>query len=159
MVYGIGCDLCSIARMEKSLLGPHGAVFARRVFGPAEQAALGLPLAEEEGTARRTAHTVASAAADFAAKEAFLKAAGTGLREPFSLCEIEAVRLPGGAPFRPCAPGLPEPAAGAAQEQPRPGRQPGHGRGAPALPRRRPLRATGQAPGRTGRRARPAQLA
>ena len=34
----------------------------------------------------------------FAAKEAFLKAAGTGLREPFSLCEIEAVRLPGGAP-------------------------------------------------------------
>ena len=80
------------------LVGPHGAVFARRVFGPAEQAALGLPLAEEEGTARRTAHTVASAAADFAAKEAFLKAAGTGLREPFSLCEIEAVRLPGGAP-------------------------------------------------------------
>ena len=63
MVYGIGCDLCSIARMEKSLLGPHGAVFARRVFGPAEQAALGLPLAEEEGTARRTAHTVASAGA------------------------------------------------------------------------------------------------
>mgnify|MGYP002947873812 CR=1 FL=1 len=98
MVYGIGCDLCSIARMEKSLLGPHGAVFARRVFGPAEQAALGLPLAEEEGTARRTAHIVASAAADFAAKEAFLKAAGTGLREPFSLCEIEAVRLPSGAP-------------------------------------------------------------
>ena len=98
MVYGIGCDLCSIARMEKSLLGPHGAVFTRRVFGPAEQAALGLPLAEKEGTARRTAHTVASAAADFAAKEAFLKAAGTGLREPFSLCEIEAVRLPGGAP-------------------------------------------------------------
>ena len=46
MVYGVGCDLCSIARMEKSLLGPHGAVFARRVFGPAEQAALSLPLAE-----------------------------------------------------------------------------------------------------------------
>ena len=41
---------------------------------------------------------MASAAADFAAKEAFLKAAGTGLREPFSLCEIEAIRLPGGAP-------------------------------------------------------------
>ena len=39
-----------------------------------------------------------SAAADFAAKEAFLKAAGTGLREPFSLCEIEAVRQENGAP-------------------------------------------------------------
>ena len=29
---------------------------------------------------------------------AFLKAAGTGLREPFSLCEIEAVRQENGAP-------------------------------------------------------------
>ena len=44
------------------------------------------------------AHRLASAAANFAAKEAFLKAAGTGLREPFSLCEIEAVRLESGAP-------------------------------------------------------------
>ena len=41
---------------------------------------------------------LASAAADFAAKEAFLKAAGTGLREPFALREIEAVRLDSGAP-------------------------------------------------------------
>ena len=40
----------------------------------------------------------ASAAADFAAKEAFLKAAGTGLAGPFALCEIEAVRLESGAP-------------------------------------------------------------
>ena len=61
MVYGIGCDLCSIARMEKSLLGPHGAVFARRVFGPAEQAALGLPLAEEEGRALQGASRTLSA--------------------------------------------------------------------------------------------------
>lgn len=98
MVYGIGCDLCDIARLEKSLRGPHSAAFVRRVFGPTEQAALGLPLPETESTSRRTAHTAASAAADFAAKEAFLKAAGTGLREPFSLCEIEAIRLPGGAP-------------------------------------------------------------
>ena len=44
------------------------------------------------------AHRLASAAADFAAKEAFLKAAGTGLREPFSLREIEAVRQENGAP-------------------------------------------------------------
>ena len=31
-------------------------------------------------------------------REAFLKAAGTGLREPFALREIEAVRLESGAP-------------------------------------------------------------
>ncbi len=36
--------------------------------------------------------------ADFAAKEAFLKAAGTGLAGPFALAEIEAVRLDSGAP-------------------------------------------------------------
>lgn len=98
MIYGIGCDLCEIARMEKSLQGAHRAAFVRRVFGPAEQEALGLSQPEEEGQSLRLAHKAASAAADFAAKEAFLKAAGTGLREPFTLIEIEAVRLPGGAP-------------------------------------------------------------
>ena len=95
MIFGIGCDLCEVARMEKSLQSP---AFVRRVFGPAEQAALGLPLPSESKNARHTAHIAASAAADFAAKEAFLKAAHTGLREPFSLCEIEAVRLDSGAP-------------------------------------------------------------
>lgn len=50
------------------------------------------------GPPAASAHKAASAAADFAAKEAFLKAAGTGLAAPFSLCEIEAVRLPSGAP-------------------------------------------------------------
>ena len=98
MLFGIGCDLCEIARMEKSLFGPHGAAFVRRVFGPCEQQALGLSANADAPAPRKAAHTAASAAADFAAKEAFLKAAGTGLREPFSLCEIEAVRLPSGAP-------------------------------------------------------------
>ena len=97
MIYGIGCDLCEVARMEQSLAGPHAAAFVRRVFGPAEQEALEL-LQPGTQPPRRTAHKTASAAADFAAKEAFLKAAGTGLREPFSLCEIEAVRLESGAP-------------------------------------------------------------
>lgn len=93
MLYGIGCDLCEIARLEKSLSGPHGAAFARRVFGPVERAALGL-----EVGAPLSHKTAASAAANFAAKEAFLKAAGTGLAGPFSLAEIEAVRLDNGAP-------------------------------------------------------------
>ena len=95
MIYGIGCDLCSTARMAKSLGGAHGPAFAARVFGPSEREALGLTGSIPDPL---SAHKSASAAADFAAKEAFLKAAGTGLREPFSLCEIEAVRLPGGAP-------------------------------------------------------------
>lgn len=95
MIFGIGCDLCAIARLEKSLTGPHGAAFGRRVFGPEEREALGL---SAEGPASLTAHRAASAAADFAAKEAFLKAAGTGLAGPFALAEIQAVRLPSGAP-------------------------------------------------------------
>ena len=95
MIYGIGCDLCSTARMAKSLGGAHGPAFAARVFGPSEREALGLTGGIPDPL---SAHRAASAAADFAAKEAFLKAAGTGLRAPFSLCEIEAVRLPGGAP-------------------------------------------------------------
>ena len=96
MLYGIGCDLCAIAHLEKSLTGPHAAAFVRRVYGEAERAALGLDAPLPAG--RSAAHRLASAAANFAAKEAFLKAAGTGLREPFSLCEIEVLRLPSGAP-------------------------------------------------------------
>ena len=95
MLYGIGCDLCSLSHLEKSLSSAHAAAFVRRVYGPAEQAALGLL---EASPAPLNAHRLASAAADFAAKEAFLKAVGTGLREPFSLCEIEAVRQENGAP-------------------------------------------------------------
>ena len=96
MLYGIGCDLCAIAHLEDSLTGPHAAAFVRRVYGEAERAALGLDAPLPAG--RSAAHRLASAAANFAAKEAFLKAAGTGLREPFSLCEIEAVRQESGAP-------------------------------------------------------------
>ena len=121
MLYGIGCDLCEIAHLEKSLTGAHAAAFIRRVYGEAERAALSLD--EPLPAGRSAAHRLASAAANFAAKEAFLKAAGTGLREPFSLCEIEAVRLESGAPayhfFRPdggmdagpwpCRPALSEP--------------------------------------------------
>ena len=95
MLYGIGCDLCSLSHLEKSLSSAHAAAFVRRVYGPAEQAALGLL---EASPTPLNAHRLASAAADFAAKEAFLKAAGTGLREPFSLCEIEAIRQENGAP-------------------------------------------------------------
>lgn len=89
LIYGIGCDLCDIARLAKSLDGAHGAAFMKRVYGEAERAAL---------AALGGAHRTASAAADFAAKEAFVKAAGTGLAGPFALHEIEAVRLESGAP-------------------------------------------------------------
>ena len=109
MIYGIGCDLCSTARMAKSLGGAHGPAFAARVFGPSEREALGLT---ESIPDPLSAHRSASAAADFAAKEAFLKAAGTGLAGPFALCEIEAAlrntafraAVHGGWPHTACGP-------------------------------------------------------
>jgi hypothetical protein len=66
MIYGIGCDLCSTARMAKSLGGAHGPAFAARVFGPSEREALGLTGGIPDPL---SAHKSASAAADFAAKQ------------------------------------------------------------------------------------------
>ena len=76
MIYGIGYDLCKIERMKKSL---QSETFCKRVFGSAEWAAL--QALEENRRAE-------SAAACFAAKEAFLKAAGTGLGG-FPLAELK----------------------------------------------------------------------
>ena len=81
MLYGIGCDLCQIDRIEKLLAGPHGPAFVRRVFGPEERAALGLDQPPPPDRAGR--RLAGRAAANFAAKEAFLKAAGTGLAGPY----------------------------------------------------------------------------
>ena len=94
MIYGIGCDLCLIERIKKSLEGPHGSAFVQRVYGPQEQQQLGLPAAQGAVSGR----TAASAAADFAAKEAFLKAARLGIAGGIALAQVQAVRLPGGAP-------------------------------------------------------------
>ena len=55
MLYGIGCDLCSLSHLEKSLSSAHAAAFVRRVYGPAEQAALGIL---EAFPARLNAHRV-----------------------------------------------------------------------------------------------------
>ena len=54
MLYGIGCDVCSLTHLEKSLSGAHADAFVRRVFGPAEQTALALelPLPAGRGTRR-----------------------------------------------------------------------------------------------------------
>lgn len=86
MIYGIGYDLCGIERMQKSL---QRESFCARVFGAEERAAL-----EKLGQHRRAE----SAAACFAAKEAFLKAAGVGLGG-FALNEIQALRRESGAPY------------------------------------------------------------
>ena len=86
MIVGIGVDSAEIARVAKSI---RQDTFLRRVFAPEERAVLA-QLPEH----RRNE----SAAACFAAKEAFLKAAGTGLGG-FALAEIAALRHENGAPY------------------------------------------------------------
>lgn len=86
MIWGVGIDLCDADRIGKSLAKPS---FLDHVFAPAEQALLSA-LGE-----KRRAET---AAANFAAKEAFLKAVGTGLGG-FSLCDLAVLRRESGAPY------------------------------------------------------------
>lgn len=85
MIAGIGTDLTRIGRIKKSLARPG---FLERVYGPGERALL-------ESTPRRAER----AAANFAAKEAFGKALGTGLMHEFSPCEAEVLRDGRGAPY------------------------------------------------------------
>ena len=85
MIVGIGVDTVEINRMEKSLRSP---AFLKKVFGLQEQKML------EQRTGKRK---LEGAAANFAAKEAFLKAAGTGIGG-FALHEIETVREENGRP-------------------------------------------------------------
>lgn len=79
----VGLDLAEVSRLAHSLQNKR---FWQRVFGPAEREEL-----------RRKANPAESAAACFAAKEAFSKALGTGVRG-FSLCEVEVVHDALGAP-------------------------------------------------------------
>ncbi len=76
MIHGIGTDIVTIARMRDAL-GRHGQRFAERVLAPGEMADY---LAARDG-ARFLAKR-------FAAKEAFAKALGTGLRPPATLGAI-----------------------------------------------------------------------
>lgn len=70
MIYGIGVDLVELARIGR-ILEKYGERFARRI------------LAEEEWPAFLGSHQPAVFLAKrFTAKEAFSKAAGTGLRHP-----------------------------------------------------------------------------
>ena len=80
MLYGIGCDLCSLSHLEKSLSSAHAAAFVRRVYGPAEQAALGLC---EASPAPLNAHRLASAAADLPPRRPFSRRRAPACGSPF----------------------------------------------------------------------------
>ncbi len=87
MIIGIGVDVCDVRRMAREL-GRDGSGFRDQVFTPLEVS---------ECNSHRSAS--AAFASRFAAKEAALKALGTGLIDTGVLREIEVVpdRAAGGA--------------------------------------------------------------
>jgi len=76
VIYGIGTDIVTVARMRDSL-ARHGERFAQRLLHPDEL--------EDYGKAREPERFLAKR---FAAKEALSKALGTGLRPPATLSAI-----------------------------------------------------------------------
>lgn len=75
-IYGIGTDIVEVRRMA-AILARHGHRFARHILSPAELPEYEAAAFPERFLAKR-----------FAAKEAFAKAVGTGLRHPLSLTRI-----------------------------------------------------------------------
>ena len=95
MIYGIGTDIVEVRRIRE-LLTRYGERFARRVLGPEE-------LAEFRRRRERGAHGEGYAARylakRFAAKEAFSKALGLGLRGPMTLLSLQVLNNRRGQPL------------------------------------------------------------
>jgi holo-[acyl-carrier protein] synthase len=86
MILGLGTDLIEVTRIERSLR-EHGGRFERRIF-----------TADEIAACAGRADRVQALAARFAAKEACLKALGTGWAEGLAFRQVEVVRAGNGLP-------------------------------------------------------------
>ncbi len=86
MILGSGIDIVAIARIER-MFERYGERFLRRLLTPAEQAA-----------ALRLANPIPRLAGRFAAKEAVMKALGTGWGAGVNFTQIEVVNDDTGAP-------------------------------------------------------------
>ena len=94
MIHGIGTDLVDVSRLRHGL-ARFGEHYADRILAPAEHAGY--------FASRDPARFLAKC---FAAKEAFAKAAGTGLRAPVTLHHLAVLRDALGKPHIECAPEL-----------------------------------------------------
>ena len=86
MILGTGVDLAEVSRIQKSI-ERYGDRFLARVFTPAERA-----------YAERKKNRFERYAARFAAKEAGMKALGTGWKGGVTWRDFEVANLPGGRP-------------------------------------------------------------
>lgn len=92
MIYGIGTDIIRIDRIEQAL-SRHGDRFAEKILGQQEM----------EKYLRRKARVEARGlrflATRFAAKEAFSKAIGLGMRMPMTWRAMQTLNAPSGRPI------------------------------------------------------------
>jgi holo-[acyl-carrier protein] synthase len=86
MIVGIGVDLCEVDRMEAAI-ARHGERLLARIYTPAERAYCESKLNRMERFAGR-----------FAAKEAAMKAIGTGWRRGVAWRDFEVTRAASGQP-------------------------------------------------------------
>ncbi|MGA2131626.1 MAG: holo-[acyl-carrier-protein] synthase [Bryobacteraceae bacterium] len=86
MIVGTGVDLAEVPRIRQAI-DRHGARFIERIFTPAEIAYV-----------QRKANRYERFAARFAAKEAGMKAIGTGWRHGVRWQDFEVANLPTGKP-------------------------------------------------------------
>jgi holo-[acyl-carrier protein] synthase len=86
MIVGTGVDISEVARVQRAM-ERFGNRFLTRVFTP-----------DEVRYCMAKANAAERLAARFAAKEAGMKAIGTGLHFGVTWQDVEVVRLPGGRP-------------------------------------------------------------
>ncbi|WP_293778326.1 holo-ACP synthase [uncultured Oxalicibacterium sp.] len=92
MIYGIGTDIIQIKRVEAAL-ARHGDRFAERVLGAEELAKYHRRKDKVE------ARGIRFLATRFAAKEAFSKAIGLGIRMPMTWRAMQTLNAPSGKPL------------------------------------------------------------
>ena len=92
MILGIGTDLCDVRRITATL-ARKGDRFAEKVLGPDELKVFHARRAKVEGRGLRFLAT------RFAAKEAFSKAIGLGMRMPMTWRSMQVLNAPGGRPI------------------------------------------------------------
>ncbi|RXZ32399.1 holo-ACP synthase [Oxalobacteraceae bacterium CAVE-383] len=91
MIYGIGTDIIKIDRIAAAL-ARNGDRFAGRILGDEEMAKF------KDRSARVPARGISFLATRFAAKEAFSKAIGLGMRMPMTWRSMQVLNAPGGKP-------------------------------------------------------------
>ena len=91
MIYGIGTDIIQISRIEAAL-DRNGERFAEKILGPEELEKYRRRKAKVE------ARGIRFLATRFAAKEAFSKAIGLGMRMPMTWRAMQTLNAPSGKP-------------------------------------------------------------